>query len=458
MVQSLWMMRSSKTVCAAVREGGAGGSGSAPIVPGERRRCDVALQDLRRTLLSCERHQFYSSLVVSLAGVAGVPLAFLGRLTIEPAPALQALAVGGPDWSAGDAPSRPPMALPTSLPASVDPTRSELHMRDWLLASGWLPPVEPGEVVLRLLRGCDDVPIGVLGIDLGGPIAADSLHVRSTLEAFANLAERVLERDAAIATLRRDGSQLEAILGSAMDAIVVADENLRILRFNEASERMFQRSADEVIGQSLNLLVPAAARELRDQRLRGFGSSGATVRRDSRLGEVRGLRADGTGFPAELAISCVSSDMGPRFTVILRDLTGRDRAIGQIAVAQAGFGGQVEQSLVGIFVVQGQRFRYLNPYMVQLLGSERADELVDRVPLIELIVPAQRARITSALRDCLAGPRRSMREQIGMLRRDGGVIVVQLHGRTFELDGKPALVGVALDITERGRPPDSSPD
>ena len=44
-----------------------------------------------------------------------------------------------------------------------------------------------------------------------------------------------------------------------------------------------------------------------------------------------------------------------------------------------------------------------------------------------------------------------MREQIRLLRRDGGVIVVQTHGRTFELDGRPALVGVALDITERGR-------
>jgi PAS domain S-box-containing protein len=324
------------------------------------------LQDLRRSLSSCQRDQFYSSLVASLAGVAGVPLAFLASLSVEPAPALRSLAFGGSDWSAGDARSRAPMNVPRSLLADADPAQTERRLRDWLLASGWLPPVDPGDVMLRLLRGCDEVPIGILGVDVGCLNASSGRHVGLTLEAFANLAERVLERDGMVAALEWDRSQLQAVVDSALDAIVVADEKLRAPRANGAAGKMFPRKAADAIRQSF------------DRR-------------------------------------------------------------------------------VGIFIVQGQRFRYLDPYMVQLLGCEDADELLDRLPLIELIVPGQRARVTAAMRECLSGPHRSMREQIRMLRRDGGVIVVQMHGRTFELDGRPALVGVALDVTGRGCPADVDP-
>jgi PAS domain S-box-containing protein len=447
------MMHGHGTERAAVRDSGSisGARRSVHLSGGERRRCDVALHDLRRTLPNCERHQFYAALVVSLASVAGVPMAFLGRLSADPVPALHALAFGGSDWATGDARSRPPMALPATLLGDSDAAPEEQRLRDWLLESHWLPPVAPGEVMLRLLHACDGRPIGVLGLDLGGPMAADDRHVRSTLDAFANLAERVLEQDATVASLQRDRSHLEAIIGSAMDAIVVADEQLRIVRFNDASERMFQRRCADVIGRPLHVLIPSGQADWHDRRVRDFSRCGATVRRSGALGEVRGVRADGSEFPAEVAISYVSSELGARYTAVVRDVTERKRLFEQLAAAESRFRSLVEQSLVGIFIVQGQRFRYLNPHMVAMLGCERADDLLDCIPLIELIAPAQRSRVTASIRECLAGPRRSMREQVRMLRRDGGVILVELHGQTFDLDSRPALIGVALDITERGR-------
>lgn len=446
------MMEAIRADRGAARASVAGEGESGPATRGaERRRCEVALRDLRRRLSTSAKDEFYRSLVVSLAGVAGVPLAFLGRLSGEPSPALHALAFGGPDGAAGDARSRPPVAMPASLLADCGTPEADPRMGEWLRSSGWLPPVEPAEVMLRVLRGCDEAPLGVLGIDCGGPGTASGRHLRSALDGFADLAERVLEREAAELALTRDRSQLEAVIGSAMDAIVVADGRQRILHFNEASERMFQRSAADVIGRPLDVLLPADAADLHKRRVQEFGRSGATLRRGGMLGEVRGVRADGSEFPAEIAISFVSSDLGPRYTAILRDVTERKRAFDQVAAAEAKFRSLVEQSLVGIFIVQGQRFRYLNPYMVRLLGCEHADELLDRLPLVELIVPAQRSRVTAAMRECLAGPRGAMRERIRMLRRDGGVIVVDLHGQTFELEGRPALIGVVLDITERGR-------
>jgi two-component system, sporulation sensor kinase E len=125
--------------------------------------------------------------------------------------------------------------------------------------------------------------------------------------------------------LRASQLRLEGIIQSAMDAIITVDEDQKVVLFNKAAEAMFQCTAAEAIGHSLNRFVPQRFREAHRGHIRSFGESGTSSRRMGALGTVTGLRSSGEEFPLEASISHVSAEGNRYFTVILRDITERKK-------------------------------------------------------------------------------------------------------------------------------------
>jgi PAS domain S-box-containing protein len=111
---------------------------------------------------------------------------------------------------------------------------------------------------------------------------------------------------------------------ASLDAIVVADQEQRILLFNPAAERIFGYQAEEVVGQPLTMLLPA---EFQDSHQLGFRRF-VDTRQGRILGrtvELRGRRKDGTEFPLELSISALDLGGDFQFLGAIRDLTERNR-------------------------------------------------------------------------------------------------------------------------------------
>jgi PAS domain S-box-containing protein len=142
---------------------------------------------------------------------------------------------------------------------------------------------------------------------------------------FWDVTERKRAEEAVAQSERRYRQLTEATL----DAIVVADQEGRILLFNPAAERLFGYEADEVVGQSLTLLMPGEYRERHEAGLRRYVRTRLS-RMVGRAIEVTGRRKDGGEFPVELALSAI--DLGEdggfsrlQFLGALRDLTERNR-------------------------------------------------------------------------------------------------------------------------------------
>ncbi|HEU0246326.1 MAG TPA: GAF domain-containing protein, partial [Gaiellaceae bacterium] len=109
---------------------------------------------------------------------------------------------------------------------------------------------------------------------------------------------------AARAASGRFGAYLEA----ALDAVVVADASGCVVEFNPAAERIFGYSRDEALGRTLaELIVPPS---LRERHLRAFARFVETgeARLLGRRIELTGMRADGSEFPVELALSRVEGE------------------------------------------------------------------------------------------------------------------------------------------------------
>jgi len=127
---------------------------------------------------------------------------------------------------------------------------------------------------------------------------------------------------------------LQGIIQSAMDAIITVDAEQTVILFNQAAEKMFQCSVADAIGKPLERFIPTRFREAHHRHVHAFGQSGATSRKMGQLGTVMGVRTDGEEFPIEAAISYVIVEGKKHYTVILRDVTERDRLNAQLRKAE----------------------------------------------------------------------------------------------------------------------------
>jgi two-component system sensor kinase FixL len=113
-----------------------------------------------------------------------------------------------------------------------------------------------------------------------------------------------------------------AIVDSAVDGIIVIDAHGHVEGFNQAAERLFGYTAQEVLGHNVDMLMPSPYREEHDGYLARYLATG----RAKIIGigrEVQGRRKDGTTFPLHLSVGEMRIHGERKFTGIVHDLSAR---------------------------------------------------------------------------------------------------------------------------------------
>ncbi|MFQ5676412.1 MAG: sigma-54 interaction domain-containing protein [bacterium] len=119
--------------------------------------------------------------------------------------------------------------------------------------------------------------------------------------------------------------RFKAILDIAPEAIVSADESQQIIIFNRGAEQVFGYARAEVIGKSIDLLIPEEFHASHRRHVSEFVRSEATSRYLHDRQEILGRRKNGELFPAEASISKIVLNGNLTMTVILRDISKRQR-------------------------------------------------------------------------------------------------------------------------------------
>ncbi|MFC5547723.1 hybrid sensor histidine kinase/response regulator [Massilia aerilata] len=174
---------------------------------------------------------------------------------------------------------------------------------------------------LNRLRKAEQVTNGLLREKSG--IEQQLRELNEDLE--QKIAARTRELLDSIRVARDSQEKLQAIVDTALDAVVRMDRQGRIVGWNTQAERIFGWSRDEVLGLDLDqCIVPERHRAAHRNGLARFERSGVGAVLDTRI-ETYALRRDGTEFPIELAITRVqlADSEDYEFCSFLRDISER---------------------------------------------------------------------------------------------------------------------------------------
>jgi len=108
----------------------------------------------------------------------------------------------------------------------------------------------------------------------------------------------------------------------------------------------------------------------------------------------------------------------------------------------------VEHSLAGVYLIQDDRFLYVNPRLAEIFGYKR-EEIVAGLRPTDLVAPEDRARVATNIRKRLEGEWDRVQYAFRGLRKDGSTIEAEVLGSRTEVGGRPAVIGTLLDATER---------
>jgi PAS domain S-box-containing protein len=248
--------------------------------------------------------------------------------------------------------------------------------------------------------------------------------------------------------LKRSEARKAAILESALDCIVTIDHEGCITEFNPAAEHTFGYPRDEVLGKPLaDVIIPPSLREKHRQGFARYLETGEARMLGKRI-EMTAVRADGSEFPLELAITRIPLEGPPSFTGYLRDVTERKRAEWELRRSEA-------------FLAEAQHLSRIGSFSWRVA----TDEIIWSEQLYRIFQIDRDAQVTFELIGSRIHPEdlSVFQEQIDRSRRDGsdvqiefrlqmpdGVVkYVHVAAHTRGDHGELEYIGAVQDVTER---------
>ncbi len=273
--------------------------------------------------------------------------------------------------------------------------------------------------------------------------AHDGLEAR-VRERTDELARVNIALEGEIAERRRGEERFRLAVEASPNGIVMANREGRIVLINSQAEKMFGYAHSELVGQSIEALVPARFRGGHPGHRAEFFSTPAS--RPMGAGrDLFALRKDGTEFPVEIGLNPIETEEGVMALSTIVDITERQQAEQArrrlAAIVESSMDAIVSKDLNGKITSWNQSAERLFGYT--------AGEIVGQ-PITVLIPPEQKEEETKILQRVRAGERIQSYETLRR-RKDGSLVNVSLTVSPIK-DDRGAIVGaskIARDITER---------
>jgi two-component system sensor kinase FixL len=244
--------------------------------------------------------------------------------------------------------------------------------------------------------------------------------------------------------------ELQTILDTAVDGLIVIDARGRVESFNRGAEGLFGYPAAEVVGHNVSMLMPSPDHERHDDYLARYLSTGEA--RIIGLGRtVTGRRRDGGVFPLHLSVGEMTIDGTRKFTGLLHDLSARAQQEDRRRASEARWQSVVESAVDGIVVIdQHGRIESFNPAAERLFGYAEREVLGLNVNML-MPSPYREEHDTYLKRYLSTGTKKiiGLGREVRGLRRDGTTFPLHLSVGEVQIDGERRFTGILHDLSAR---------
>jgi PAS domain S-box-containing protein len=272
----------------------------------------------------------------------------------------------------------------------------------------------------------------------------DTVEAKEQLEqANRELRLEIAERKRAEAALGAGRTQLQFVADHAPVFIAHCDHARRYKFVNQSYAEMFGLRPADLVGRHPREMLGEAAYALANPHMEA-ALAGQSAEYDLVLPLAAGARALHVRYAPERD----ASGRVVGFVAAILDVTARREVEAALRESEAKFRALAEESLVGVYVIQDGRFKYVNAAQARILGYT-AEELLALPSVAETVAAEDRPLVAENLRRRVTGETKGLHYEFTAVRRNGERRRLEVLDTAITFAGRPAVLGTALDVTDR---------
>jgi PAS domain S-box-containing protein len=250
-----------------------------------------------------------------------------------------------------------------------------------------------------------------------------------------------------------DGQSIDWIVHSASDAMLIADEQGKIVLVNRPLELLFGYDCGALLGQQVEILLPHRYAQSHTKLREGYAEQPRPRRMGSGLA-LSGLHRLGHEFPVEVTLSPLRTDSGTALVMAtIQDISARKQAEAALQESEARMRAVFETAVDAIVTIdEAALIDRFNPAAERLFGYAEAEVTGKNVSI--LMPSPYREMHDKYVGDYLRTGHKKIigigREVVG-LRRDGSTFPMELAVAEMRFGECRMFTGVVRDISERKR-------
>ncbi len=259
------------------------------------------------------------------------------------------------------------------------------------------------------------------------------------------LVRDVSERKRLEEALRESEEMFRAISASALDAIILIDDAGKVAYWNPAAEKMLGYTKEDIIGKDLSTtIIPSAHREFYSKfRKQPFET---TEHFQGTTFTLSALRKDGTEIPIELSVSLLMLENKLHMLGLVRDVSERKKAEEALRQSEKTYKALINGMNDTAWVIDFDAHLIdVNDAAVRVMGYSR-EELLSMEPT-NIDSNLNKEQMKNLARNIPAN--RLQTFETTHTTKDGREIPVEVSASVVTYQGKPAILSIARDITER---------
>ena len=255
----------------------------------------------------------------------------------------------------------------------------------------------------------------------------------------------ITERKRAEEALKESEEKYRDLVENLTEVIYALKPSGEVIYVSPAVKSLIGYSPKEIKGQSFAGLMheddlPQASKRI--QKILSGASVTGEYRIRAKSGQIRWIRTSSRPVFKENHITGIQG--------ILTDITESKEAEKELKESEKKYRELIEKSLQGVVIIQDSRIVFANNALARITGFT-VKELLSLTPerMKVLIHPEDQERVWGLLENRLAGKALPPHYECRGIRKDGSVMWMEIFAHQIIFNGKPALQGAIIDITER---------